>query len=50
MNSRILVVDDEPNMRRILVSNLRQERYEVVEAARCCAGAPRAGRGRSSTP
>jgi DNA-binding NtrC family response regulator len=30
--SRILVVDDEPNMRRILVSNLKQERYEVLEA------------------
>ncbi len=32
MISRILVVDDEPNMRRILVSNLKQERYQVVEA------------------
>jgi DNA-binding NtrC family response regulator len=31
--STILVVDDEPSMRRILASNLKQERYEVVEAA-----------------
>lgn len=30
--SKILVVDDEPNMRRILASNLRQDGYEVVEA------------------
>lgn len=29
---RILVVDDEPSMRRILVSNLRQEQHELVEA------------------
>jgi DNA-binding NtrC family response regulator len=29
---RILVVDDEPNMRRILVSNLRQDRHDVQEA------------------
>jgi len=31
--SKILLADDEPHMRRILVSNLRQERHEVVEAA-----------------
>lgn len=31
--SKILVVDDEPHMRRILVSNLKQERHEIVEAA-----------------
>ena len=30
--SKILLVDDEPHMRRILVSNLRPERHEVVEA------------------
>ena len=30
---RILIVDDEPNMRRILVSNLRLDRHEVWEAA-----------------
>jgi DNA-binding NtrC family response regulator len=30
---RILIVDDEPNMRRILVSNLRQDHHEVAEAA-----------------
>jgi DNA-binding NtrC family response regulator len=29
---KILVVDDEPNMRRILVSNLRQEQHEPVQA------------------
>lgn len=29
---RILVVDDEPNMRRILVSNLRQDQHDVYEA------------------
>jgi len=29
---RILVVDDEPNMRRILVSNLRQDQHAVQEA------------------
>jgi DNA-binding NtrC family response regulator len=29
---RILVVDDESSMRRILVSNLRQEQHELVEA------------------
>jgi two-component system response regulator HydG len=31
--ARILIVDDEPNMRRILASNLRQDRHEVTEAA-----------------
>ena len=31
--SKILLVDDEPHMRRILVSNLRPERHEVVEAS-----------------
>jgi DNA-binding NtrC family response regulator len=31
--TRILVVDDEPHMRRILVSNLRRDRQEIVEAA-----------------
>lgn len=30
---KILVVDDEPHMRRILASNLRQEFHEVSEAA-----------------
>src|SRR5215471_18782951 len=30
---KILVVDDEPHLRRILISNLKQERHEVVEAA-----------------
>jgi DNA-binding NtrC family response regulator len=30
---RILVVDDEPGMRRILSSNLKHEGHEVVEAA-----------------
>jgi DNA-binding NtrC family response regulator len=29
---RILIVDDEPHMRRILVSNLKQERHAVTEA------------------
>jgi DNA-binding NtrC family response regulator len=29
---RILIVDDEPNMRRMLGSNLRQDRHEVAEA------------------
>ena len=29
---RILIVDDEPNMRRILASNLRQDRHELAEA------------------
>ena len=31
--AKILIVDDEPSMRRILASNLRQEGYEVIEAA-----------------
>ena len=31
--SRILIVDDEPHMRRILVSNLEQEGHQVTEAA-----------------
>jgi DNA-binding NtrC family response regulator len=31
--ARILIVDDEPSMRRILASNLRQEGFEVIEAA-----------------
>ncbi len=31
--AKILIVDDEPSMRRILVSNLSHEGYEVVEAA-----------------
>jgi DNA-binding NtrC family response regulator len=30
---RILIVDDEPSMRRILASNLRSEGYEVTQAA-----------------
>src|ERR1700757_1690411 len=30
---RILIVDDEPNMRRILVSNLRQDQHQIWEAA-----------------
>ncbi len=30
--STILIVDDEPSMRRILASSLRQENYDVVEA------------------
>src|SRR5271166_1248145 len=29
---RILVVDDEPNMRRILASNLRQDKHQIWEA------------------
>src|SRR5271166_116216 len=29
---RILLVDDEPSMRRILASNLRQDRHEIWEA------------------
>jgi two-component system, NtrC family, response regulator HydG len=29
---RILIVDDEPNIRRILASNLRQENHEIIEA------------------
>ena len=30
---RILIVDDEPHMRRILVSNLRQDQHQTWEAA-----------------
>ena len=30
---RILLVDDEPSMRRILASNLRQDQHEIFEAA-----------------
>jgi DNA-binding NtrC family response regulator len=30
---RILVVDDEPSMRRILASNLRQDQHEIHEAS-----------------
>jgi DNA-binding NtrC family response regulator len=30
---RILLVDDEPSMRRILASNLRQDQCEILEAA-----------------
>src|ERR1700693_4030921 len=30
---RILIVDDEPHLRRILVSNLKQAHHEIVEAA-----------------
>src|SRR5579864_6255895 len=29
---RILIVDDEPNMRRILASNLRLDKHDVSEA------------------
>ena len=29
---RILLVDDEPNMRRILASNLRQDEHQILEA------------------
>ena len=29
---KILIVDDEPHLRRILVSNLKQVRHEIVEA------------------
>src|SRR5215831_9821541 len=29
---RILIVDDEPNMRRILASNLRQDQHQIFEA------------------
>jgi DNA-binding NtrC family response regulator len=31
--ARILIVDDEPNMRRILASNLRQDNHEIQEAS-----------------
>ena len=30
---RILLVDDEPNMRRILASNLRQDQHQIFEAS-----------------
>src|SRR6266850_8120024 len=30
---RILIVDDELHMRRILASNLRQENHEIIEAS-----------------
>src|SRR5450755_602512 len=30
---RVLLVDDEPNMRRILATNLRQDQHEIWEAA-----------------
>ncbi len=30
---RILLVDDEPNMRRILASNLRQDQHQISEAS-----------------
>ena len=30
---KILIVDDEPHLRRILVSNLKQARHEIVEAS-----------------
>lgn len=30
---RILIVDDEPNMRRILASNLRQDQHQIFEAS-----------------
>ena len=29
---RVLIVDDEPNMRRILASNLRLDRHQIWEA------------------
>src|SRR6476661_3222295 len=29
---RILVIDDEPPLRKILVSRLKEEKYEVIEA------------------
>ncbi len=31
--ARVLIVDDEPHMRRILASNLRQEKHEIWEAS-----------------
>ncbi len=31
--ARILIVDDEPHMRRIMASNLRQDKHEIWEAA-----------------
>jgi len=30
---KILIADDEPHLRRILISNLKQDQHEVVEAA-----------------
>jgi DNA-binding NtrC family response regulator len=41
--ARILIVDDEPHMRRILASNLRLDQHEIMEAggveeARACIG------------
>lgn len=30
---KILIVDDEPHLRRILISNLKQDHHEVIEAA-----------------
>jgi DNA-binding response OmpR family regulator len=30
---KLLIVDDEPHMRRILASNLKHEGHEVIEAA-----------------
>ena len=30
---KILIADDEPHLRRILISNLKQEHHDVVEAA-----------------
>ena len=30
---RILIVDDEPHMRRILASNLHLDKHEITEAA-----------------
>jgi DNA-binding NtrC family response regulator len=30
---RVLIVDDEPSMRRILASNLRQDHHEILEAS-----------------
>ena len=32
-SARILVADDEPNLRRVLIAILRREGYEVVQAA-----------------
>ena len=31
--SRVLIIDDEPNMRKILASNLAQDKHTVMEAA-----------------
>src|SRR5260370_14135558 len=30
---KILIEDDEPHLRRILISNLKQDHHEVIEAA-----------------